>query len=86
MTEAARPATAADLDRLAVLAVEAVAEQARDRGGSIWSVREARPLPPGPSLAADLADPDCLVLAGTLDEAILGYAVVRIEGLGALER
>jgi len=81
MTEAARPATAADLDRIAVLVAEAVAEQAHARGGSVWSVREARPLPPGPSLARDLGDPDCLVLAGTLDGAVLGYAVVRTEGL-----
>ena len=81
MHEAARPATAADLDRLAALAHEAVAEQRESRGGNVWSVREARELPPEASLAGDVADPDVLVLAGTIDDAVLGYAVVRTEPL-----
>ena len=79
--EAARPATADDVERLAELAVEAVAEQRDGRGGSVWSVREARELPAGPSLAADVADPDRLVLAGTYDDVVVGYAAVRVEPL-----
>ena len=81
MHEAARPATAADLARLATLADEAVAEQRESRGGSVWSRREARALPAEASLAEDVADPDVLVLAGTIDDAVLGYAVVRLEPL-----
>ena len=79
MHEAARPATAADLARLATLAEEAVAEQRESRGGDVWSRREARALPAEPSLAEDLEHPDVLVLAGTIDDAVVGYAVVRTE-------
>jgi ribosomal protein S18 acetylase RimI-like enzyme len=82
VNEAARQATVEDLDRLAELTAEAVAEQVDGRGGAVWAVREARPRPARPSLERDLADPDRLVLAGTLDDAVLGYAVVRTEELG----
>lgn len=81
MIEAARPATEADLERLAALAAEAVAEQAGERGGAIWSQREARAVPAEPSLREDLADASRLVLAGTIDDAVVGYAVVRTEPL-----
>ena len=79
MIEAARPATEADLERLAALAEEAVAEQASARGGAVWAVREARGLPAGPTLADDLGAEGRLVLAGTIDGAVVGYAVVRTE-------
>jgi GNAT superfamily N-acetyltransferase len=78
--ESARIATAADLDRLVELAVEAVDEQRDARGGPVWSRREARRDPAG-SLAAAMGDPDQLVVAGLLDDAIMGYAVLRIEQL-----
>lgn len=81
MREAVRPATEADLERLAGLAAEAVAEQRDARGGAVWSAREARPLPAEPSLARDLADGDSLVLAGTIDDVVVGYAVVRTDHL-----
>ena len=81
MNEAARPATAADVERLAALAAEAIGEQAADRGGSVWSVREARPLPAEPSLKEAVEDERTLVLAGTIDDFIVGYAVVRTEEL-----
>jgi GNAT superfamily N-acetyltransferase len=81
MIEAARPATEADLERLAVLAAEAVAEQVDGRGGEVWALRDARALPAEPSFRHDLADPSTLVLAGTIDDAVLGYAVVRTEAL-----
>ena len=81
MHEAARPATAADLARLATLAEEAVAEQRESRGGNVWSLREARALPAEASLAQDVEHPDVLVLAGTIDDAVVGYAVVRTEPL-----
>ena len=81
MIEAARPATAADVPRLAELAAAAVAEQVDGRGGSVWSVREAREVPASPSLAAEVDDPSVLVLAGTIDDAVVGYAAVRTEAL-----
>lgn len=81
MIEAARPATAADVPRLAELAAAAVAEQVDGRGGSVWSVREARAVPAAPSLAAEVEDPSVLVLAGMIDDAVVGYAAVRTETL-----
>lgn len=81
MIEAARPATDADLPRLAVLVEEAVAEQAEARGGAVWAARETRARPAGSSLATDLAAEDHLVLAGTIDGAVVGYAVVHTEPL-----
>jgi GNAT superfamily N-acetyltransferase len=79
--EAAREATADDVPRLAELVAEAVAEQAGERGGAVWSRREARPIPAEASLREDLADASCLVLAGTIDDAVVGYAAVRTEAL-----
>lgn len=81
MEVAARHATTDDLDALAALAEAAVAEQAGDRGGAVWSVREARTVPAAPSLAADIAADEVLVLVGTIDEVPLGYAVARTEEL-----
>ena len=78
--EGVRPATAADLDRLVALAAEAVDEQRGSRGGAIWSRREARQ-DPAVTLAAALADPSQRVLAGTLDDVVVGYAVLRIDTL-----
>lgn len=79
--EGVRPATDADLPRLAELVREAVEEQAEARGGPVWAQREAREVPADDSLRAALADPDQLVLAGTIDDAVLGYAVARTERL-----
>jgi GNAT superfamily N-acetyltransferase len=84
--EAARPATGDDVPRLAELVAEAVAEQAEGRGGRIWSARETRPLPAGASLAALVADPDSLVLAGTIDGTVVGYAVAIVEQLRTGDR
>lgn len=86
MEEAARPATGEDVPRLAQLVVEAVAEQAEGRGGRIWSARETRALPADASLAALVADPDALVLAGTIDGTVVGYAVTVTEQLRTGDR
>jgi ribosomal protein S18 acetylase RimI-like enzyme len=79
--EDARPATAEDLDRLAELAAEAVAEQIGERGGAVWAAREARAIPASATLERDLADPERLVLVGTIDGVVVGYAVVGTEVL-----
>ena len=81
MIEGVRPASSEDLGRLAELASAGVAEQIGDRGGAIWAVREARQLPAGASLAALVDDPRHAVLCGTLDGAVVAYAVVRVEEL-----
>lgn len=79
--EGVRPATDDDVPRLAELVREAVEEQAEARGGPVWAQREARAAPADDSLRAAVADPDQLVLAGTIDDAVLGYAVARTERL-----
>lgn len=77
--EAARPATEDDLAALAVLARRALAELAPTRGGSVFVVKEARAEPLEATLAADLANPAIIVLAGTIDGHAVGFAVGRTE-------
>lgn len=80
--EASRPASEADVPRLAELCRSALAELgARERGGRVFVAREARAEPVDVGLQADVADPDVLVLAGTLEDVVLGYATGRIERL-----
>ncbi len=79
--EGARRATGDDLASLAGLAALAVAEQVEARGGAVWAQRETRPLPAAASLAQALRDPCQLVLAGTIDDVVVGYAVARSETL-----
>ena len=79
--EGARPAVAEDVDRLAELTAHAVAEQVDGRGGRVWSQREARAVPAHASLAAAVADPAQLVLAGTIDGTTIGYLVACTERL-----
>ena len=89
MIEAARPASSIDLPRLADLARAAIAELRATKGGEVWARREARVEPLEDSLASDLANPNALVLAGLIDDAMIGYAVVTTETLtdgGALAR
>ncbi|MEY2433873.1 MAG: hypothetical protein QOC92_3598 [Acidimicrobiaceae bacterium] len=81
MEEAARPATSDDLPRLAELARTAIAELRATKGGEVWVRREARVEPVEETLAIDLANPDAVVLAGTIDDAVIGYAVAVIETL-----
>jgi GNAT superfamily N-acetyltransferase len=76
-----RPASDGDLDRLAGLADLARRELAAGKGGGVWVRREARRDPLRASLAAALADPDQHVVAGTVDGAVLGYGVARLERL-----
>jgi GNAT superfamily N-acetyltransferase len=80
--EGARPATEADVPRLAELARAAIDELVPTRGGAVWRAREARPEPIEDGLAALLSDPSALVVAGTIDGVVVGYGVVRVEQLG----
>jgi GNAT superfamily N-acetyltransferase len=79
--EAARPATGQDLGRLAELAGLARDELRVSRGGEVWRLHESRADPLDASIAASLADPDQRVLAGTLDDVVVGYAAAHIETL-----
>jgi GNAT superfamily N-acetyltransferase len=67
--------------RLAELAEEAVAEQSGERGGAVWAQRETRALPALASLTTALDDPQQLVLVGTIDDVVVGYAAAGLETL-----
>jgi len=76
-----RPATEADLPRLAELARAVIAELAPTRGGAVWKAREARAEPLTENLGPLVGDPDHRVLVGTIDGVVMGYAVGRLERL-----
>ena len=81
MVEAARLASSDDLPRLAELARAAIEELRPTKGGEVWARREARAEPVEESLAADLADERTLVLVGTIDDVVVGYAVTKTDTL-----
>ena len=80
--EAARPATEADVPRLAELVRAAIGELAPLRGGAVWKAREARAEPLEADLARLIGTDDARVLVGTIDGVPVGYAVARLERLG----
>ena len=71
----------ADVGRLAELARTAIAELAPTRGGAVWRAREARTEPVEATLEPLIGLDGALVLAGTIDDVIVGYAVARQEVL-----
>jgi GNAT superfamily N-acetyltransferase len=79
--EGCRPATPADVPRLAELARAAIAELAPMRGGEVWRAREARAEPIEEGLDAALDDADSRVLVATIDGVVVGYSAVRLEHL-----
>ena len=79
--EAARLATEDDVADLAALARAGTAELRETKGGELWFRTAARPEPVEDSLRAAIADPDQLVLIGTVDDVPLGYGTVRVERL-----
>jgi ribosomal protein S18 acetylase RimI-like enzyme len=81
LIEAVRPATADDIAVLAELAAAAIDELRPTKGGSVFTRREAREPPFDASLRADIDAADVLVLVGTIDDAVVGYAVAHVESL-----
>ena len=79
--EAARPATEADLPSLAALSAKALEELTPMRGGAVFVHREGRAAPVEDTLRRDLEDPDAVVIAGTIDDVVVGYAAGRTEVL-----
>ncbi len=79
--EAARPATDADLPRLAELVRAVTAELEVTRGGAVWKARESRQEPIERELEKLLGNPEARLLAGTIDEVIVGYSAARLERL-----
>ncbi|MEO6989653.1 MAG: GNAT family N-acetyltransferase [Aquihabitans sp.] len=86
--EAARRAGPADAGTIALLAREGVAELRPNRGGQIWSLREAHaePIEPVVDSFLDGSDDRRFAVMGTIDDTPVGYALMTIETLhdGAL--
>jgi GNAT superfamily N-acetyltransferase len=74
LQEAARPAVDADLPAIADLFAAATVELRAEKGGELWARERDR----AAGFRAPLAG-DGLVLAGTVDDVVVGYAVVRAE-------
>ena len=79
--EGCRLATERDLDAVAELMAEAVAEQVDARGGAVWSRRETAAPPYRMSVEQSFHDPDQEVWLGTIDDVVVGYAICRLEVL-----
>jgi ribosomal protein S18 acetylase RimI-like enzyme len=79
--EGARPATPDDVPRLAELNRMALAELAEFRGGTVFAAREARAEPFEDDFARALTDPASCVLAGTIDDVVIGYGAAHHEQL-----
>src|SRR5438132_6941001 len=81
MVEAARPATDADLSELAELAELALDELRPMRGGDVFTAGRGSELPVAEQLALAVKDPEQLLLVGTIDESVVGYARARVQTL-----
>ncbi len=81
MDVAALEAVADDLEVVTALCEAGLAELRPNRGGEIWSQWEARPEPVGPGLTTLHEDDDALLLVGTIDTTVVGYAAVTRQEL-----
>jgi GNAT superfamily N-acetyltransferase len=82
--EAVRRATTGDAPRLAVLAEELIEATRTHRGGELLIDRD-RPGATGDGASgwrARLADPDSLVVVGTLEAVVTGFALAHLEDRG----
>ena len=78
--DGARRATADDVPRLAELAREAHAELSPLRGGNLFLARETRREPFEAGFEEVIGD-DAIVLCGTIDDVVIGYAVGCVDEL-----
>lgn len=75
--ESARRAVDDDLPAIRELAATVRRElAAQERGGALFVGREV-----SPEASLDLADPDRVVVAGRIDDVVVGYAVGHLESL-----
>ncbi len=84
--EGARPATTADVGRLAELYRQAKEELLEFRGANLLFLREVRRDPVEQSLDDEIADRRRGVWVGTIDDFVVGYAAGRIDDLPEGER
>jgi GNAT superfamily N-acetyltransferase len=79
--EQARPATAADVPPLAAVGRAVLGDLGDQRGGELFTRREARAEPCEEDLLTAIDDPDRHLVAGTFDGVPFGYGLVRREQL-----
>jgi ribosomal protein S18 acetylase RimI-like enzyme len=79
--ESARRATHGDLGDLVLLAEAAISELRPMRGGELWALTASRAEPLAATFESDLTDPDRLVVVGSIDDVVVGYGTVRLQGL-----
>ena len=79
--EGSRPAIEHDLPRLVELVEAGIAELREGRGGAVWARRSARRAPFEPELRHELADPAHHLVAGTVDDVVMGYGAVHVDVL-----
>lgn len=81
MEVSARDAVAGDLAEVVELAEALSASLREQRGGALWFGLHGRTGPVMDGLRAQLDDPASLVVVGTIDGAIVGYAVATEQSL-----
>lgn len=81
MEVGSRPAGVGDVADVALLVEAGVAELEPTKGGAVWARREGPRLPADADLEAAVADPERLVVVGTIDGTTVGYASVSVESL-----
>jgi ribosomal protein S18 acetylase RimI-like enzyme len=79
--EGVRIADKTDVPDIVELASGMRAELLPMRGGTIWSVREARPEPLAAGYAALLERPDARLVVGTIDGTTVGFGAGIVETL-----
>lgn len=80
--EAARLAVAADATAIVALGEQGTASLAVQRGGSIWSQREAHSdLAAVVTAAIDGSHDSSTAMVGTIDDVVVGYGLMRMERL-----
>ena len=79
--ESSRPASAEDIPRVVELARQMRAELGEMRGGPLWVEREAWPEPLENAYDALVTREDALLLLGTIDDVVIGFAAVVVEPL-----
>jgi ribosomal protein S18 acetylase RimI-like enzyme len=79
--ESCRPASVEDIPRVVELAESMRAELSVMRGGALWIERDAWPTPLEDAYDALLTRDDSLLLLGTLDDVVIGFAAVVVEQL-----
>ncbi|MEE9416063.1 MAG: GNAT family N-acetyltransferase [Acidimicrobiales bacterium] len=81
LDESARLATPDDVAAISLLVQDALGSITDSRGGELWTLHNARSVPAEDSVADAVGDDQQLVVVGTLDGSIVGYAMAQLARL-----